>query len=133
MKKLLSAILPGESIPTRKLSGTAGRAALVLTVSTALVHFWMNSIGLLIAIKMNAIHLGTLMAIIFLFYPAFAGSPRERPSMPDWVLATASLGCMVCCSSLMTGFYRRTFRLRSPILRSPWSPWPFSWKRAEGP
>ena len=95
MKKLLSAILPGESIPTRKLSGTAGRAALVLTVSTALVHFWMNSIGLLIAIKMNAIHLGTLMAIIFLFYPAFAGSPRERPSMPDWVLATASLGCMV--------------------------------------
>ena len=95
MKKLLSALLPGESIPTRKLSGTAGRAALVLTVSTALVHFWMNSIGLLIAIKMNAIHLGTLMAIIFLFYPAFAGSPRERPSMPDWVLATASLGCMV--------------------------------------
>lgn len=95
MKKLLSALLPGESIPTRKLSGTAGRAALVLTVSTALVHFWMNSIGLLIAIKMNAIHLGTLMAIIFLFYPAFAGAPRERPSMPDWVLATASLGCMV--------------------------------------
>lgn len=95
MKKLLSAILPGESIPTRKLNGTAGRAALVLTVSTALVHFWMNSIGLLIAIKMNAIHLGTLMAIIFLFYPAFAGSPRERPSMPDWVLAGISLGCMV--------------------------------------
>ncbi|MPM00339.1 hypothetical protein SDC9_46563 [bioreactor metagenome] len=95
MKKLLSAILPGESIPTRKLNGTVGRAALVLTVSTALVHFWMNSIGLLIAIKMNAIHLGTLMAIIFLFYPAFAGSPRERPSMPDWVLAGISLGCMV--------------------------------------
>jgi TRAP transporter 4TM/12TM fusion protein len=95
MKKLLSAILPGESIPTRKLNGTAGRAALVLTVSTALVHFWMNSIGLLIAIKMNAIHLGTHMAIIFLFYPAFAGSPRERPSMPDWVLAGISLGCMV--------------------------------------
>lgn len=94
MKKLLSAILPGESIPTRKLSGAPGRAALVLTVSTALVHFWMNSIGLLIAIKMNAIHLGTLMAIIFLFYPAFAGSPRERPSMTDWVLAAASLGCM---------------------------------------
>ncbi|MDD3515501.1 MAG: TRAP transporter permease, partial [Synergistaceae bacterium] len=47
------------------------------------------------AIKMNAIHLGTLMAIIFLFYPAFAGSPRERPSMPDWVLAGISLGCMV--------------------------------------
>ncbi len=31
----------------------------------------------------------------------------------------------------MTGFYRRTFRLLSPILRSPWSPWPFSWKRAK--
>ncbi|MDD4455862.1 MAG: TRAP transporter permease [Candidatus Methanomethylophilaceae archaeon] len=94
MKKILSAILPGDSIPTRKLSGTAGIAALILTVSTALVHFWMNSIGLLIAIKMNAIHLGSLMAIIFLFYPAFSRSPREHPSLPDWVLAVSSLGCM---------------------------------------
>lgn len=94
MKGFVSLFVPGESIPTRKLTGPAGAAALALTVATALVHFWMNSIGLLIAVKMNAIHLGTLMAIIFLFYPAFAGSPRERPSLPDWVLALTSLGCM---------------------------------------
>jgi TRAP transporter 4TM/12TM fusion protein len=94
MKSFISFFVPGESIPTRKLTGPAGAAALVLTVATALVHFWMNSIGLLIAVKMNAIHLGTLMAIIFLFYPAFARSPRNRPSMPDWILALASLGCM---------------------------------------
>lgn len=94
MKSFVSLFAPGDSIPTRKLTGPAGAAALVLTVATALVHFWMNSIGLLIAVKMNAIHLGTLMAIVFLFYPAFAGSPRERPSLPDWVLALLSLGCM---------------------------------------
>ena len=94
MKGFVSLFVPGESIPTRKLTGPAGAAALVLTVATALVHFWMNSIGLLIAVKMNAIHLGTLMAIIFLFYPAFAGSPRERPSLSDWVLALTALGGM---------------------------------------
>ena len=94
MKSFISFFAPGDSIPTRKLTGPAGAAALVLTVSTALVHCWMNSIGLLIAVKMNSIHLGTLMAIVFLFYPATERSPRERPSLLDWALALASLGSM---------------------------------------
>jgi len=94
MKSFISFFAPGDSIPTRKLTGPAGAAALALTVSTALVHCWMNSIGLLIAVKMNSIHLGTLMAIVFLFYPATERSPRERPSLLDWALALASLGSM---------------------------------------
>lgn len=94
MKSFISFFAPGDSIPTRKLTGPAGVAALALTVSTALVHCWMNSIGLLIAVKMNSIHLGTLMAIVFLFYPATERSPRERPSLLDWALALASLGSM---------------------------------------
>ncbi len=94
IKSFISFFAPGDSIPTRKLTGPAGAAALALTVSTALVHCWMNSIGLLIAVKMNSIHLGTLMAIVFLFYPATERSPRERPSILDWALVLASLGSM---------------------------------------
>ncbi len=94
MKSFLSLFTPGDSIPARKLTGSTGMAALVLTVSTSLVHCWMNSIGLLIAVKMNSIHLGTLLAIVFLFYPATRNSPRDRPSLPDWILVLASLGSM---------------------------------------
>lgn len=119
MKSFVSLFAPGDSIPTRKLTGPAGVAALVLTVATALVHFWMNSIGLLIAVKMNAIHLGTLMAVVFLFYPAFSGSPRERPSLPDWVLALLSLGCMFWLLLTYDALVKIVFRPPSQIWRWP--------------
>jgi TRAP transporter 4TM/12TM fusion protein len=51
----------------------------------------MNSFGLLMAIKMNAIHLGTVMASVFLYYPATKRSPREAPSILDWAFAGLSL------------------------------------------
>lgn len=92
---LLKKLIPkGELVPTRQLYGRVGLIALLLTVGTSLVHAWMNSFGLLMAIKMNAIHLGTVMAIVFLYYPATARSPRENPSVLDWVLAGLSLAGM---------------------------------------
>lgn len=90
--ELIKKLIPkGELIPTRDLAGKIGLIALILTVSTSLVHAWMNSFGLLMAIKMNAIHLGTVMAIVFLYYPATAGSPRDKPSILDWIFAGLSL------------------------------------------
>ena len=91
LNSLLKAISPFEQIPTRSLTGRIGLFALCLTVATSLVHCWMNTFGVMMTIKMNAIHLGTLMAVTFLLYPAFPGSPRERPSIPDWILAGLSL------------------------------------------
>jgi len=88
IKKLIP---KGELVPTRELAGKIGLIALVLTVGTSIVHAWMNSFGLLMAIKMNAIHLGTVMAIVFLYYPASKNSPREAPSILDWVFAGLSL------------------------------------------
>jgi len=88
IKKLIP---KGELVPTRELAGKIGLIALVLTVGTSIVHAWMNSFGLLMAIKMNAIHLGTVMAIVFLYYPATKNSPREAPSVLDWVFAGLSL------------------------------------------
>jgi TRAP transporter 4TM/12TM fusion protein len=90
--ELIKKLIPkGELVPTRKLAGRIGLIALVLTVGTSIVHAWMNSFGLLMAIKMNAIHLGTVMAIVFLYYPATKRSPREAPSILDWAFAGLSL------------------------------------------
>ncbi len=91
LKSFFKAISPFEQNPMRSLTGSIGLFALLLTVTTSLVHCWMNTLGVMMTIKMNAIHLGTLMAVTFLFYPAFPGSPRERPSIPDWILAGLSL------------------------------------------
>lgn len=90
--ELIKKLIPkGELVPTRELAGKIGLFALILTVTTSLVHAWMNSFGLLMAIKMNAIHLGTVMAIVFLYYPATKHSPRKAPSVFDWAFAGLSL------------------------------------------
>jgi TRAP transporter 4TM/12TM fusion protein len=90
-RKILGALSPFETIPLRKFEGTLAKAFLLFTVSTSLIHCWMNTAGILMSIKMNAIHLGTLMAVTYLLYPARSASPRHRPSLPDLLCAGLSL------------------------------------------
>ena len=89
--KLPSFLNPAEHIPTREFAGRLGVGVLIFTVITSLIHCWMNSFGLLMTIKMNAIHLGTMMAVTFLYYPARSKSPREVPSWVDWILVVLAL------------------------------------------
>jgi TRAP transporter 4TM/12TM fusion protein len=91
LKKILDFFSPFDSVPTRRFEGKLAKIFLFLTVSTSLIHCWMNTVGVLMSIKMNAIHLGTLMAVTYLMYPALSSSPRRRPSYPDWVFAGLSL------------------------------------------
>lgn len=91
MKNLLKILSPFDSVPNRHFEGQLAKIFLVLTVATSLIHCWMNTIGVLMSIKMNAIHLGTLMAVTYLLYPAFSSSPRKRPSYFDWVFAALSI------------------------------------------
>jgi len=93
-KGFLAWLQPSEIVPTRRFSGKLALFALALTVATSLIHVWMNSLGLLISLKVNAIHLGTMMAITFLFTPATSRSPKDRPSALDWALIVLSLGTM---------------------------------------
>ncbi len=71
----------------RKLSGNIGMWALILSVFTSLIHIWMNSFGLTVVIKRNIIHIGLLMALAFLYYPATKKSPKNRPSIFDWIFS----------------------------------------------
>lgn len=91
MNVLKAFFRPKEHIPNRRFSGRTAVVAMALTVATALIHCWMNSFGLILAIKMNAVHLGTMMAIVFLLYPAGAKSRRDEPTLLDWILAALSL------------------------------------------
>ncbi|MCX7774961.1 MAG: TRAP transporter permease [Spirochaetaceae bacterium] len=92
MTSLLKSYSPFASVPPRRFEGILATVVVVLTAGTSLIHCWMNTIGVMMSIKMNALHLGTLMAITYLLYPAFPASPRHRPSITDWLFSGLSLG-----------------------------------------
>ncbi len=79
----------------RKLSGKVALWALILSVFTSLIHIWMNSFGLTVVIKRNIIHIGLLMALAFLYYPATSRSPKNRPSIFDWIFSFWMIGIAI--------------------------------------
>lgn len=87
----MSLFKPGEHIPNREFTGNVKLFAVALAVLTSLVHCWMNSIGLIMTIKMNAIHLATMMALVFLYFPARAKSRQDAPSAIDWMCVGLAL------------------------------------------
>ncbi len=95
----------------RRLSGKVAFWAFGLGVFTSLVHLWMNSIGLTIIIKRNVIHVGLLMALAFLYYPATSKSPTDRPTFLDWVLSFWSLWVAIYFS---TNYERMLRELLNP-------------------
>jgi TRAP transporter 4TM/12TM fusion protein len=60
--------------------------------------------------KHNAIHLGFLLCLTFLYFPARKGSPRARPSNLDIVLSVVSALC-----AIYTVYNRDAYLLRSGI------------------
>lgn len=76
-----------EEVSTRKLFGKAAFFVMVFSIVTSAIHIWMNSFSLMMVIKKNAIHLGLMLALTFLMYPATKKSSREKPSIFDWGFA----------------------------------------------
>jgi TRAP transporter 4TM/12TM fusion protein len=88
---LIKLLSPFESVPLRRFEGSLAKGMALFAVAISLVHCWMNSVGIMMTIKMNAIHLGTLMALTFIMCPALPSSPVKRPSVSDLVMAAFSL------------------------------------------
>lgn len=81
-----------ESIEGRKLSGKIGLFVLIFCVLTSLIHIWYNSFGLIDLLRKNSFHLTLMMGITFLTRPASSRSPKDRPSLIDWILFFLSIG-----------------------------------------
>lgn len=79
----------------RKLSGKTAFVTLIFAVFISLLHIWMNSIGLTTVIKRNMAHVCLLMALAFLYYPATSKSPKDRPSLLDWILSIISIAITI--------------------------------------
>ncbi len=84
----------------RKLYGKVAGIVMIIAVFTSVFHIWMNSASLMIAIKKNALHLGLMLGLTFLMYPATSKSPKDKPSKLDWLLT--ALGISVGLYILLT-------------------------------
>lgn len=88
--------IKNEENSVRVLSGRIAGAVGLIAILTSIFHIYMNSASLMILIKKNAIHLGLMLALTFLMYPASKKSDMSAPSKLDWLLS--GLGFLV-------GFY----------------------------
>ncbi|MEI6875656.1 MAG: TRAP transporter fused permease subunit, partial [Spirochaetota bacterium] len=84
---------------------------MVISVLFIGYHLITAGIGMPELMKHNAIHLGFLLALTFLYFPAVKGSPKARPSNVDLLLFVISAVCAV-----YTVINRDAYLLRSGVL-----------------
>ncbi len=65
----------------------------VFTVALACFHLYTSFFGLLPAMQQRSFHLAFVLPLIFLLYPAGKNSPRDTPSILDWILALGVAWC----------------------------------------
>ncbi len=97
---------------SRNLSGKLKTFVWIYAIGISAVHLYMNSFGLVGVIQKNLIHLSLLMSLGFLLTPATKRSPKNRPSIIDWVLFFATLGCGIY---FYFGYLRLTHAMLVPI------------------
>ncbi|WP_432405181.1 TRAP transporter permease [Wukongibacter sp. M2B1] len=80
-----------EETNTRSFFGKTAAFVMVFAIVTSMVHIWMNSFSLMMVIKKNAIHLGLMLGLTFLIYPATKKSSKEKPSIFDWIFSVLGI------------------------------------------
>lgn len=81
-----------EPSSQRELVGQYLQIVTLIAIAASLIHIYMNSFSLMVAIKRNAIHLAFMLSLTFLVYPARRNSPKTRFTVIDAVLALAAAG-----------------------------------------
>lgn len=71
----------------RRLAGLWARIVSVIAIAMSAFQWYTAGFGTLQQMKQRGVHLGFMLALIFLLYPASKGSPKNRPSYLDIFLA----------------------------------------------
>ena len=71
----------------REIGGREALAVTVLAVGASCFHIYTTWAGFLEPRLQRAVHLSFLLPLTFLLYPATTRSPKERPSVWDWLWA----------------------------------------------
>ncbi|MBN1254804.1 MAG: TRAP transporter permease [Deltaproteobacteria bacterium] len=105
----------GEVITSfRELSGKWHWVVYIIGISASLFHIWVNTVGVMPGIYRNAVHLGFIMTLAFLFYPAFKKKPQRGFTFDIFL---ALLACMVAIYILLFEEELHLERGSVPIVR----------------
>jgi TRAP transporter 4TM/12TM fusion protein len=74
----------------RQLRGPLGPIVAGWLALVVAIHLYFGGFGFPEPIAMRGFHLLAFVPPIFLLWPARAGSPQDRPSLPDWAWAAAA-------------------------------------------
>lgn len=74
----------------REIKGYIGHAIGAWLAVTAAIHLYFTGFGFPEPLKLASLHLLLAVPPVFLLYPASEGSPKDRPSILDWLLAVCA-------------------------------------------
>lgn len=78
----------------REFSGNLKILITVLTVGLALFQLYTACFGLLPPMQQRSFHIGFVLILVFLLYPAGRSSSRTKPSIWDWIFVVLAA---ICC------------------------------------
>ncbi len=77
----------------RSFGGNLKLLVTVLTVALAVFQLYTAFFGLFPSMQQRSLHLAFVLPLIFLLYPMWKSSPKDRPSGSDWLFAIAAAVC----------------------------------------
>lgn len=111
LKQILRNIIVQEVSSKRELTGITRRCAFIIGVTLTVLVFYTAFRGVFVPLIQNSIVLCFLLALTFLWYPATAKSPKNKPSVTDYILVVASLLVL-----FWTIYNQPRFEMRMPFV-----------------
>ncbi len=79
----------------RELKGPLNYMITCVLVACACFHLYTAIAGVFVTVVQRSVHLAFMLPLCFLYYPATAKSPKDRPSYYDWFFILLSLAAEV--------------------------------------
>jgi len=76
----------------RNFTGWQDKLVYYLAGSISLLHIWFNAMAIIPTVYRNALHMSTMLVLVFLFYPAMKRSPEKRFTPIDVLLSVLAVG-----------------------------------------
>lgn len=103
-----------EKTKRRQFKGSIKVFVTVIAIIMSSFHLYTAAFGTLGPIQQRSVHLGFVLTLIFLLYPATKRSPMDRPSIIDWIFiflsiaATGNIYFRYKALALSGGLYTQT-------------------------
>jgi len=99
-----------DIITQRQLTGKIALLVYFVAVVFSLIGLWTNSFGRILAIRQIGLFVAFSLFLTFILYPFGKNSPKDKPTIPDWILAI--LGAS---GGLFTFFNAHSYAIRTDL------------------